>query len=107
MILGDGAFGKSLGHEVGALLRDWRDQNCLFLPYKDIVRVNVWQKRNRLTDTENKCGFQRGEGRGAGTNSGYGIKRYKLLCMQQISNKDILYSTEDYNHYLIITYNGV
>ena len=30
---------------------------------------------------------------------GCGIKRYKLLCTKQISNKDILYSTGNYSHY--------
>ena len=46
------------------------------------------QNRNRLTDL------------------GYGIKRYKLLCIKQMSNKDILYSIGNYSHCLIITFNG-
>ena len=37
----------------------------------------------------------------------YGIKRYKLLCKIQISNKDILYSTGKYTHWLLITLNEV
>ena len=35
-------------------------------------------------------GYQWGEAR-----QGYGIKRYKLLCIKQISNKDILYSNKE------------
>ena len=35
---------------------------------------------------------------------GYGIKRYKLICIKQISNNDILYGTGNYRYYLIITF---
>ena len=38
---------------------------------------------------------------------GEGTKRYKLLCIKQISSKDTLYSTGNYSHYLLITFNGV
>ena len=38
---------------------------------------------------------------------GYRIIIYKVLCIKQISNKDILYSTKTYSHYLVITGNGV
>ena len=38
---------------------------------------------------------------------GYGMKRYKLLCIKQISNKDILYSIGRYSQYFVITLNGV
>ena len=31
------------------------------------------------------------------------IKRYKLLCIKQISNKGILHSTGKYSHYFVIT----
>ena len=38
-------------------------------------------------------------------NLGDGINRYILLFIKQINNKDLLYSTENYIQYLIITYN--
>ena len=41
-------------------------------------------------------------GAGGGTSQGYGINRYKLLCINQTSNNDILYSTR--NYYLLITF---
>ena len=63
------------------------------------------QNRNRLSDVENKLVVMKGEGEGGGANKGYGIN--KLLCIKQISNKDILYSTEKYSHYFVITLNGV
>ena len=34
----------------------------------------------------------------------YGINRYKLLHIKQISNKDLLYNTENNIQHLIITY---
>ena len=42
-----------------------------------------------------------------GTNQGYGINRYKLLCIKYISNKDTLYGTGNYTHYLVLTYNRI
>ena len=36
-----------------------------------------------------------------------GLIDYKLLCIKQISNKDILYSKGNYSHYLVITFNRV
>ena len=47
----------------------------------------------------------RGE-RGGGINYEFGIKRYTLLYIKQITNKDLLYNTGNYIQYLIITYNG-
>ena len=60
------------------------------------------QNRNRITDTENKrvVGRQREKLR-------VWIKRYKLLCIKQIHNKDKLCSTGSYSHYLVINFNGV
>ena len=47
------------------------------------------QNRNRVTDVENKLMV----GEAGRMNKEYGINRYKLLYMKQISNKDLLYST--------------
>ena len=60
---------------------------------------------NRLIDIENKLMVTRGE-RGGGINYECGIKRYTLLYIKQITNKDLLYNTGNYIQYLIITYNG-
>ena len=38
-------------------------------------------------------------------NQEVGINRYTLLYIEQINNKDLLYSTGNYTQYLIITYN--
>ena len=45
---------------------------------------------------------ERGEG---GINKEFGINRYTLQYIQQISNKVLLYSTGDYIQYLVINYN--
>ena len=36
----------------------------------------------------------------------YGINRYTLLYVKEISNKDLLYSTKNYIQYFVIIYNG-
>ena len=48
-------------------------------------------------------GYQWGKG---GINQGFGINRYTLLYIKQITNKDLLYSTGNYIQYLVINYNG-
>ena len=48
--------------------------------------------RNRLKDIENTLVVTRGRGQRRGEDYEYGIKRYKLICIKQIRNKDI-YST--------------
>ena len=47
------------------------------------------QNRNRLTDIENTLVVTRGRGQRRGADYGYGIKRYKLICIKQIRSKDI------------------
>ena len=76
-------------------------------------QMNVYNRRERLTDIENKL-VVTSEEREVGSNkirvSGCGggvFKRHKLLHIKQISNKDILYSTGKYCHWSIITLNGV
>ena len=65
------------------------------------------QNSNRLTDIKNKFVVTEGEMEWGGTNQRYGIKRYKLLNRKETSNKDILYGTGNYTHYLVITYNAI
>ena len=44
------------------------------------------------------------EKKGEGINYVFGINIYTLLYIKQRTNKDLLYSTENYNQYFIITY---
>ena len=48
-----------------------------------------------------------GRGEGEGDVRHIRFKRYKLLCIKQIRNKDIMYNSENDSFYLIITFNGV
>ena len=48
----------------------------------------------------------KGERWGGGINEEIGIKRYTLLYIKKITNKDLLYSTGNYIQYFEITYNG-
>ena len=48
----------------------------------------------------------KGKGSWGGINEEYGINRYTLLYVKQISNKDLLCNTRNNIQYLIITYNG-
>ena len=36
----------------------------------------------------------------------FGISRYKLLNIKQVTNKDLLYSAGNYTQYFVITYKG-
>ena len=50
-------------------------------------------------------GYLRGKG-GTEINQKFGINIYILLYVKQITNKDPLYSTENYTQYLVIIYKG-
>ena len=54
--------------------------------------VNIAKKKQTHRQIEKTSDDQWGEGKGEG------IKRYKSRCIKQMSNKDILYSTENYIH---------
>ena len=58
------------------------------------MNVYVKQKQTHIEDK-----FVVTKGKREVANQGYGINKYKLLCIKQISNKDILYSTRNYSLY--------
>ena len=53
-------------------------------------------------------GYQRGEGLGEGQIKSLGLadRKYKLLYIKQINNKNLLYNTGNYIQCFVITYNG-
>ena len=57
-------------------------------------------------DTENKLVVVKGEGGGGGMESEIGVSRCKLLYMEWINNKVLLYSTQNYIQYPMINLNG-
>ena len=64
------------------------------------------QNRNKFKDIENKFMVTNGKVRWRGINQEYGINRYKLQYIKQISKEDLLYNTGKYIQYFAITYNG-
>ena len=53
------------------------------------------KERNRFTDMENRLVVGKGEGRGSGMNREFGVSRCKLLYLQWVDNRVLLYSTEN------------
>ena len=61
--------------------------------YSQIYKTNFWLPKGIA-------------GRGTEINQEFGINRYTLLHVKEINSKDLLYSTWNYNQYLVITCNG-
>ena len=63
------------------------------------------QNKNRLTDIENILKVTNEE-EGGGINWEFEISRYKLLGIEWIKNKALLYSRGSYIQYPVINHNG-
>lgn len=64
--------------------------------------MNLYTKQNQTDRHRTQIyGYQRRKGGWGGVNEQYGINRYKLLYIKQISNKDLLQNTRNYIQYLI------
>ena len=57
-------------------------------------------------DIENRLVVDKGEGVGGRMEWEVGVSRYKLLYIEWINNKVLLYSTENYIQYPMINHNG-
>ena len=55
---------------------------------------------------EQTCGCQGGEGGGRGTDWESGVGRCKLLHIEWMDNKVLLYSTGNYSQHPVINHNG-
>ena len=55
---------------------------------------------------ENRLGVAKGEARGRGQEWEFGVSRCKLVCIEWINNKVLLYSTGNYIQYPVINSNG-
>ena len=69
-----------------------------------IRQMNLYTKQKWTHRQRTYLQLPKGRGREGVTNQEYGINRYKLLYMKQISNKDLLYTTGNYIQYLVTTY---
>ena len=61
---------------------------------------------NRDSDTKNKLMVKEGERWGGMMNEEVGINIYILLYIKEGTNKNLLYSTENYTQCFVITYKG-
>ena len=64
------------------------------------------QNRNGFTDVENRLVVAKGEGDGGGMEWEFGVSRRKLLHIEWINNKGLLYRTGNYIQYPGINHNG-
>ena len=71
-----------------------------------MTQMNLSTNRNRLMDIENRLVVAKGEGVGRGMEWEFGISRCKLLYIDWINNKVLLYSTENYVQHPMIKHNG-
>ena len=71
-----------------------------------MTQMNPSMNGNRLTDIDNRLVVAKGEGFGGGMEWEVGISRCKLLHIEWINNKVLLYSTENYIQYLMKNHNG-
>ena len=69
--------------------------------YMNLLTKQKQTHRHRKTDLR----LPKGKGGGGGINQGFGMNRYTLLHIKQITNKD-LQSTGNYIQSLVMTYNG-
>ena len=80
--------------------------------YHLYVESEMWHRwtylwnRNRLTDIENRLVVAKGEGRWGGMDWEFGVSICKLLYIEWVNNKVLVYSTENYIQYPAINLNG-
>ena len=67
--------------------------------------MNLFTKQKQ-THRHRKQIYDYRRGKVGGINQKFGIKRYTLPYIKQITNKDLLYSTGNYTQYFVITYKG-
>jgi len=67
--------------------------------------MNLSMKQKRFTDKDNRLTVAKGVGWGR-DELGIGVSRCKLLYIEWINNKILLYSTGNYIQYPVINHNG-
>ena len=71
-----------------------------------MAQMNLSIGRKGLTSIENWLVVAKGEEGGSEMDWEFGVNRCKLLHLEWISNKVLLYSTENYIQSLVIEYDG-
>ena len=68
--------------------------------------IELIETESRITGMENRLVVAKGEGFGGGMEWEFGISRCKLLYIEWINHKVLLYSTGKYIQYPVINHNG-
>ena len=68
--------------------------------------MNLSRTKNKIRDIENRLVIVKVEGGGRGKKWKFGISRCKLVYIEWINNKVLLYSTGKYIQYPVINHNG-
>ena len=71
--------------------------------FKKASCMKYLQKRNKLTDIENRSVVAKGEEGEGRKDWAFGISRCKLLYLGWINNKVLLSSTGNYIHYAVMS----
>ena len=72
---------------------------------KNVTQMNLFTKQ-RQTHRHRKRVVSMGKGHGEGNDGEFWISRCKLLYIEWIKNKVLLYSTGNYIHYPVVNHNG-
>ena len=91
-------FGRKVMINLGSIIKS-RDFTLPTKVYTQNRKDSQKQKTNLWSPNRRR--------RERGTNKNYEINKYKPPYIKQISNKDLLYSTENYVQCLLITYNKI
>ena len=71
-----------------------------------MTQINLSMKRKQIhRHREQTCGCQGGGGGRGGLDWEFGTSRCKLLYIERVNNKVLLYSTGNYIQYLMINHN--
>ena len=71
-----------------------------------MTQMNLSRTKNKIRDIENRLVIVKVEGGGRGKKWKFGISRCKLVYIEWINNKVLLYSTGKYIQYPVINHNG-
>ena len=71
-----------------------------------MTQMNLSMTQNKIRDIENRLVIAKVEGGGRGKTWKFGISRCKLVYIEWINNKLLLYSTGNYIQYPMINHNG-
>ena len=92
--------------EVSQKEKDKYQVISLICGIKNVTQMNLCTKQKQTQTWRTGLWLPRGRGCGGRLDREFGVSRCKLLHMEWINNKVLLYSTGNYIQYPIINHNG-